>query len=227
MPEQGGACNPEGVTYPDNLDVFEHGIVVGNGDSPPKGLARLATTREPIYSGYTLSLVDRDGSSLNHRAVQCGDVPGAHAVKDYYEESDVRFFLREALYQLNRIVDLYVEKCRGFEERHRDAVSGNTGDPRIAFEVDAFLGAARRVYEAISKVLWKHHAAPRGMRGRWRSIQKAVDAAENENSDIIPEQFGNALIQRGNNRQPPESLSRLRCAHCGAQFVRDLLDDVV
>jgi hypothetical protein len=28
--------------------------------------------------------------------------------------------------------------------------SGNTGDGRVLFELDAYLGAARRVYEAIS-----------------------------------------------------------------------------
>ncbi|CAN5875402.1 hypothetical protein BH09ACT7_BH09ACT7_29000 [soil metagenome] len=81
----------------DQFDVYEHGIVVPDGGSAPQGLARLATTRLPNYSGYALSLVDRDGSSLNHRAVHCGDVPGPHAVKDYYEESDLRFFLSNPL----------------------------------------------------------------------------------------------------------------------------------
>src|ERR1700754_3948283 len=150
----------------DQFDVYEHRIVVPDGDSAPQGLARLATTRLPIYSGYTLSLVDRDGSSLNHHAVHCGNVPGPHAVKDYYEESDLRFFLRETLYHVDRIADSYVEKCRQFDEAVRPAAhSGNISDSRTLFEVDAFLSAARRIYEAISKVLWKHYASPRGMRG--------------------------------------------------------------
>jgi hypothetical protein len=58
------------MSSPAAPDMFEHGIEVaaGNGD-PPAGLARLAT-REPnsIYSGYTLAIVDRDGSSLSQRA---------------------------------------------------------------------------------------------------------------------------------------------------------------
>jgi hypothetical protein len=180
------------MTHAENIDVFEHGIeAIGE---PPKGLLRLAT-RDPglIYSGYTLAVVDRDGSSLNHRAAHLVKVP-AHTVSDFYEEHDVRYCLKGTLYHLNQIVDLYVDKCRLFEDIHPvGPLTGNTGDERIFYEVDAFLGAARRVYEAISKVLWKHYAASRGMKGRWSSMRKAVAAAEK--SDIIPAEFFQPLEQ--------------------------------
>ena len=66
------------VSSPAAPYVFEHGIEVAVGKAnPPAGLARLAS-REPdsIYSGYTLSIIDGDGSSLNHRAAYLVDVPG-------------------------------------------------------------------------------------------------------------------------------------------------------
>jgi hypothetical protein len=66
----------DGVTYPANVDVCEHGIVVPDGEQPPAGLAIVATTRLPIYSEFSLMLVDRDGSSLNERAIHALDVPG-------------------------------------------------------------------------------------------------------------------------------------------------------
>lgn len=108
----------ECVTYPANADVCEHGIVVPDGEQPPAGLAIVATTRLPIYSEFSLTLVDRDGSSLNERAIHALDVPGAHTVADYYEESDVRFFLRESLYHLNSVINYYVRACRVFDEHH-------------------------------------------------------------------------------------------------------------
>ncbi len=59
------------MSYPTVSDVFEHGILVVDGNPPPPaGLSCLATTREPIYSGYTLALVDGGGSSLNHATVR-------------------------------------------------------------------------------------------------------------------------------------------------------------
>jgi hypothetical protein len=50
-----GARRIRRVRNPTPIDVFEHGIVIADGD-PPNGLARVATTREPIYSGYTLTI---------------------------------------------------------------------------------------------------------------------------------------------------------------------------
>lgn len=71
-----------------------------------------------------------------------------------------------------------------FEERHPlgSAISGNTSDPRVFYELDAFLGAARRIYESMRKVLWKHYGS--GKSGRWKSIKTAL-----ESSGIIPVTF--------------------------------------
>lgn len=129
------------MPYPTPIDVYEHGIAVTNSESPA-GLARLATTREPIYSGYTITIVDRDGSSLNHRANHVVEPRGPYRTSDLWDEHNVTYCLRSALYRLDRIIEMYVDKCRLFEERQPDAISGNTSDPRIYFEVDAFLGTA-------------------------------------------------------------------------------------
>jgi len=179
------------VPYPTPADVFEHGIVVADGGVPPTGLICIATTRQPIYSGYTITIVDRDGSSLNHRANHLVDVPGPYQTSDLWDEHDVTYCLRSALHRLDRIIAMYVDKCRLFEEHHPDTHRGNTSDPRIYFEVDAFLGDARRAYDSISKVLWKHYVGK--PQGRWRSIRKLV---ESETSlATIPPEFAQLLKQ--------------------------------
>jgi hypothetical protein len=182
------------VDYADNIDIYEHGIVVADGEQPPAGLSIVATTRQPIYNAYTLTIVDRDGTSLNERAVHVLDVPGAHAVVDYYEESDVRFFMRESLYHLNKVIDSYVWACRIFDKQHGyldGPQSGNVGDSRVLFEIDAYLGAARRVYEAVSKVLWKHYHPKET--GRWESMRKATKAIGSGNSKV-PTQIGDPVV---------------------------------
>jgi hypothetical protein len=176
------------VTYAPPVDVFEHGIEVTDGN-PPAGLARVATTREPIYSGYTITIVDRDGSSLNHRANHLVDVPGPYQTSDLWDENDVTYCLRSALYRLDRIIEMYVDKCRLFEEHHPDAYRGNTSDSRTYFEVDAFLGDARRVYDSISRVLWKHYVGR--PQGRWRSIRTLVESESN--LATIPAEFAKLL----------------------------------
>ncbi|WP_141772502.1 hypothetical protein [Mycolicibacterium neoaurum] len=123
------------MTYAEGIDIYEHGIVVFDGERAPAGLRIVATTRMPIYNAYSLTLVDQNGTSLNERAVHALDVPGAHAVVDYYEESDVRFFLRESLYHLNSVIDMYVWACGIFNEHHGyldGPQSGNVGDSRVA-----------------------------------------------------------------------------------------------
>ena len=177
------------MRYPTPIDVFDHGIEVTVNGDPPAELARLATTREPICSGHTLAIVDRDGSSLNHRVVTLVEVPGPYTTSDLWDEHDVRYCLQSALYHLNRIIDMYVDKCRLFEELHADAIRGNTDDPRIYFEVDAFLGDARRVYELIRKVLWRHYPTPG--KSRWRGIRQTLD----DPSKVIPTQFAELLEQ--------------------------------
>jgi hypothetical protein len=144
------------------------------------------------------------------------DVPGAHAVVDYYEESDVRFFLRESLYHLNKVVDQYVWACRIFDELHGyldGPQSGNTGDSRVLFEADAYLGAARRVYEAILKVLWKHYHPTET--GRWRSMRSAADAIGSGNSKV-PAQIGDPVVTSWNAYGVKLADYRNFVAHTGA-----------
>lgn len=173
--------------------VFEHGIEVAvEQDDPPVGLTRLASLdSESTYSGYTLTIIDGDGSSLNHRVVRLFEVPGPYTTSDMQAEHDLLYCLQSALYHLARIIDVYVDMCRRWEEQHPDAHSGNSsGGALIHYEVDAFLGAARRVYDSISKVLWKHYV---GGRGRWRSIRSLVES-EMELAKI-PAEFGQLLEQ--------------------------------
>jgi hypothetical protein len=185
-----GQIKIDDVPYPTPVDVFEHGIEVTKGD-PPTGLACVATTREPIYSGYTITIVDRDGSSLNHRGNYLVEPPGPYRTSDLWDEHDVTYCLRSALYRLDRIIEMYVDKCRLFEEHHPDANRGNTSDPWIYFEVDAFLGDTRRVYDSISKVLWKHYVGR--PQGRWRSIRTLVESETN--LATMPAEFAQLLKQ--------------------------------
>ena len=69
-----------------------------------------------------------------------------------------------------------MDQCQLFEEHESDPkiAQGNTSDPQVYFEVDAFLGDARRIYDSISKVLWKHYVG--NSQGRWRSIRKLVES---------------------------------------------------
>ena len=72
-----------------------------------------------------------------------------------------------------------------------NALRGNTSDPRIYFEVDAFLGDARRVYDSISKVLWKHYVGR--PKGRWRSIRALVESETD--LALIPAEYAELLKQ--------------------------------
>jgi hypothetical protein len=68
----------------DVIEVYEHGIEVA-GDAP-QGLLRMATRENNlVYSGYTLAILDQDGSSLNHRAALLFQVPVAHDGRALYE----------------------------------------------------------------------------------------------------------------------------------------------
>ncbi len=172
------------MDYPDDADIYEHGIISAN---PPAGLTLLATTRLAIYSGNSIAIVDADNSSLNERAIHVGMVPVAHAVRDFYEESDLRYCLRASLYHLNQIIDLYVQKCRLFEGMHPQPPTregSNTSDARILFEVDAFLGAGRRAYDAITNVAWKHYLR---RPGRWSSAHHAIKWIEKYPGEVPPE----------------------------------------
>lgn len=170
------------------MNVYEHGIAA-QSDEWAGSLRLVSSTDLPIYSGFTLAIVDLEGRSLNERAVHLGQVNGPHYTADYFEESDLRYCVLATLYHLNRLIDLYVALTQLFEKIHPPgtAISGNTGDPRVFYELDAFLGAARRVYESIRKVLWKHYGTGSG--GRWRSIRGALESA------TVPPTFGEVLTK--------------------------------
>jgi hypothetical protein len=132
------------------------------------------TGREDLRDGQSLFLRDeclrtwhsgrrgRAPGIINERAVHLANVKGPHRSAHYYEEYDVRYCVLATLYHLNRLIDLYVELCQLFEHiPPGTAIHGNTSDPRVFYEIDAFLGAARRVYESIRKVLWKHYHNPK------------------------------------------------------------------
>lgn len=177
---------------PEIVDVFEHGIEVAMGTGSPSGLARLATREnDMVHSGYTLAILDRDGTSLNHRVAYLLFSPGPYQASDLWVEDDLRYCLRSALYHLDRLINLYADKCRLFEElpAATNSMQGNTSDDRMYFEVDAFLGAARRVYDSISKVLWKHYVGR--PKGRWRSVRSLVESEANLAS--IPADYAQAL----------------------------------
>lgn len=207
-----------GVTYPANAVVCEHGIVVPDGEVAPAGLATIATTRLPIYSEFSLTLIDRNGTSLNERAIHTLEILGAHATADYYEESDVQFFQRESLYHLNSVINYYVKACRIFDEYHGywdGPQRGNTGDSRVLFELDAYLGAARRVYEAISKVLWKHFSGSPDGKGRWSSMRKTVLAIES-GSTHVPDPIATSVVSSWKRYGATLADYRNYVAHTGA-----------
>jgi hypothetical protein len=171
-----------GEAYSSETNVYEHGIAV-DGDEHPESLGLIATATLPIYAGFSLAIVDFEGHSLNERAVHLANVQGPYYSADYYEEDDLRYCVLATLYHLNRLIDLYVGLTQLFERIHPPgtAIRGNTNDPRVFYEIDAFLGAARRVYESMRKVLWKHYHGP-GKPGRWSSIRTVAKSPQ----DIPP-----------------------------------------
>jgi hypothetical protein len=182
-----------GEVYSSKKNVYEHGIAL-ECDEPPESLRLLATARLPIYSGFSLSIVDFNGHSLNERAAYLANVKGPHYSADYYEESDVKYCVLATLYHLNRIVEQYVEVTELFERINPPgtAIAGNISNPKVFYEIDAFLGAARRIYESISKVLWKHYHP--GTRGRWSSIRRLIERLP----DKIPPTFATELQKSWN-----------------------------
>jgi hypothetical protein len=173
---------------PPNINVYEHGILTKD-HVRLRSLRQLATTKMPVYSGFNLTVIDNGGKSLNERAVQLFQVNGPHTLADYFEESDLRYCVLATLYHLNRIIDLYVENAQLFEETYpsKTTLKGNVWNSNVFYEIDAFLGAARRVYESIRKVLWKHYQG-RGTTGRWSSIRKVFTSPGN-----VPKSFLDVL----------------------------------
>jgi hypothetical protein len=71
----------------DETNVYEYGIAV-EGNEHLESLGLIATAKLPIYAGFSLSIVDFEGHSLNERAVHLANVKGPHYSADYYEEGD-------------------------------------------------------------------------------------------------------------------------------------------
>jgi hypothetical protein len=163
-----------GEAYAPETNVYEHGIAV-EGDEHPESLVLIATATLPMYAGFSLAIVDFAGRSLSERAVHLADVQEPYDSADYYEEQDLRYCVLATLYYLNQLIDLYVGVCQLFERTHPPGTArrGNTSDPRVFYEIDACLGAARRVYEFIEKVISKHYFPGRKRRGS--SIQNVID----------------------------------------------------
>jgi hypothetical protein len=81
--------------------------------------------------------------------------------------------------------------------------------------VDAYLGAARRVYEAISKVLWKHYSGAPDGKGRWSSMRKTVAAIES-GSTHVPAQIATSVVSSWNTYGVTLADYRNYVAHTGA-----------
>ena len=179
-------------SYPECINVYEHGILLEKGDDS-EALNLIATTTLPIYAHFNLAIVGYDRRSLNERAVGLADTDGPHSPKDYYEEYDLRYCVLSSLYHLNRLIDIYVKNAQLFERRfpEKTTVRGNLHDPNIFYEVDAFLTAARRVYDAIPKILWKHYYPDEG--NRWDSIRKMF-----KKMDKVPQPFGDVIRESWN-----------------------------
>jgi hypothetical protein len=120
-----------------------------------RGGVTQVSTRLPVYAYCTVTFVDRDGSSLNQRALQALNVPSAHRVADYHEEPDLQYSLRSALYHLDRVIGFYVDNCALFEKMDHPAGTfrGNTHESRIHLELDALLAAVRRTYDFTANLL--------------------------------------------------------------------------
>lgn len=181
------------MTHSSGLNVYQHGVAT-DCDELLNSLTIVATTNLPIYSGFTLTILDGNGKSLNARAAHLAHVNGPCSSNDYFEEMDLRYCVLATLYHLNRLIDLYVENTRLFEHTYPKgaAISGSVWSPNVFYEIDAFLGAARRVYESIRRVLWKHYKGPR-MTGRWNSIRKVLASP-----NYVPDSF---LAELENNWQ--------------------------
>lgn len=168
------------MEYIQPTTVYEGGtrnVAIGNARA-------VATTKLPVYSGHTLAILDpaKPDRSVSDIAVNALEINRAHRIADYHEEYDLRYTLRAALYHLNRVIDQYAWACRLFDELHPDLRSGRTGNTSnqaLAFEVDATLSAARRIYESLRKVIWKHYR-PEGVdaASRWRSFDNMLKTVD-------------------------------------------------
>lgn len=169
------------------MRLYEHGVAVDDATTPaPRSLSLIATTELPVYSDFHTTIVDENQQSLTERIDKVSHISGAHRDADYYEETDLSYVLRACAYHLERIGEEYRTVTCLFEDLHPAETTsrGNTSSGRVYFETDAFLAGARRVYEQIGRVVWKHY----GKGTRPRSYSAVIDAAQ----DRLPPAFVSA-----------------------------------
>lgn len=157
--------------------IHEHGVIVDAERSASVRLRPLTTDELPIYSGFTMAIVDLAGRSLSERIAEVFRVKRAHRLEDFYEESDARYALRSSAYHLIRLTEIYAEVTDLFETQHpvRNGRSGNVAGDRVYFEFDAFIASARRVYEHLRRVLWKKFSGRGDAPSTFAKLTRKVD----------------------------------------------------
>lgn len=164
------------MSFAERIELYEHGIEVI--DDPPEGLRRLAIReKNSTDSGYTMTILGPDNSSLNRRALNLFAIPAPNSANMLAEENDVRACLLGALYYLNNIIEKYAEMVRLFEATYPESIAeGDCPDQRIFFDVFAFVNAGRHLFDLIAKLLWKHYA--RGLGAPWSRVETALTSRE-------------------------------------------------
>ncbi|MEQ1604723.1 MAG: hypothetical protein ABL999_07625 [Pyrinomonadaceae bacterium] len=160
--------------YSPETDIFENGILIIGAEDPPSS-RKIATNKLPVYSNFNITVLDNDGLSLNEMAVGLALVKGPHSHADYYDEYDLRYWVLSSLYRVTRLIELYVWNVEVFENQYPLGTTtsrGNIHGLNVYYEIDAFLTSARRVYDTLSYVLWKHYHPSET--GRWDGMKSAV-----------------------------------------------------
>lgn len=149
------------------------------GSDQPEGLRLIATDDLPIYSQTSITLIDNEGHSLSERLAHVLWPNHARRNADYYEEKDARYVLRASAYHVERLATLYADHTQTFEIQERGqakrrgspAILGKTDEQRVYFESDAFFGSARRFYEQLRRILWKHFGVGTRPKSIWTVLQ--------------------------------------------------------
>lgn len=158
------------------VDIYEFGVVVAESTAPPRDLRKVATDHLPIYHGFTKTIVDHSGCSLNERLARLLQIDRPHRVADFYEERDVRYSLRASAYHVVRMAEVYAATTSEFERTHPigTAKRGNTSSDAVYFEFDAYVGSARRVFEHLRRLVWKHFGGKGGAPGTFSKLVRAI-----------------------------------------------------
>jgi hypothetical protein len=136
------------------MNIYEHGIAA-ESDEWEGSLRLLASTDLPIYSGFSLAILDFESQSLNERAAHLGHVNGPCYRADYFEEADLRYSVLATLYHLNRLIDLYVALTQLFEKTYPPGTAslfgGGTKSVRVYAE-----GALEALWDRPERALALH-----------------------------------------------------------------------